>query len=794
MSKNCFQKNARIDPPGVDPLTFPHYARGHSAFELIAIGIWLAFAPEISAEPYVEVPALRLGLVWRTEGNPPSDGYWVLMSLPRLEDIIATDPALKRDLQAAIAAISAESGETPHEWNLKERNRWNFGTALQRKMQTYPDLELRLPLETNRKSGIFELTVAYRGRTAPLVARKPIEISVIVRGSTAIARQPVVTTIGNLADHHIGDFGPLDAEDSQTKVFVGVTDPSLANTVAWADSKDHAHAFRIAAVAFASAKAHKLEANQPLKGSALETGALTGADGPVQSEIERYVRGEFGLPGDWRYLPSQDEGVNPLWSEIGAGPWKIRIALQAVEEVTFQVRGSRVEGTIESLEAHPRWAGDVAALERRVQQRQQERFGALRGRLLTNDEFLLLTEKIRREVDLEDKIVNAAVETGESTFVFKGIFQPRVTDLEAGVGYSTDKQLSGSVSLTSRNLLKDESLLKLSATAGLEKQTGEFSFALPYFISRDGRSSSTLDLNATYGMDNDLMLGAPDLGGFDEERLGGTIRNTFKFEKERLGEERRSAAITPEWRPSRIYALMVAVSAGLSDVRLSAPPALRVRAESGQVLFFLLDAQQNWKWKLGPREETGLGEIRLRWNLTAKKAFKLGPGDFDFFAAKTEITGKAYFGDKTSRDFVLRLTVGGTLITGNSPIFEEFRIGGDTIVRGMEEGERIARGAFFDTVQLGLALERLWPGGSAAMGFDLKNIYLSFFADHAIVTRRGSTNPQEGESRNFEAAGVSLEMALPSDKVAGSLEFGYAWSRQSIHEQGRVFATVRLDF
>jgi hypothetical protein len=36
-------------------------------------------------------------------------------------------------------------------------------------------------------------------------------------------------------------------------------------------------------------------------------------------------------------------------------------------------------------------------------------------------------------------------------------------------------------------------------------------------------------------------------------------------------------------------------------------------------------------------------------------------------------------------------------------------------------------------------------------------------------------------------------MAIPGDKVAGSLEIGYAWSPQSIHEHGRVFTTVRLD-
>jgi Omp85 superfamily domain len=775
-------------------MNFPQVPRDRFVLELIVLGTWLVLAPETSAQSYVEVPALRLDLVWHATGDAATDGYWVLKSLPNPEDVIATDPALNRDIRQAITTIRVEDATSPRVWNLKKRDPCNFSNELGKKMPAYPNLQLCPLAETDHGSRVFDLKVGYQARTAPLVARKPIEISIIVRGSEAIARQPVMTTIGNLAAHHVGNLGPLSSEDGQTKVFVGVTDALPPTTVAWADSKDHANAFQTAVFAFTSAKAHNLEANQPFGIESQEKGTLAGAEKPVDSEIESYVSREFGLPGDWRPVPSQDDGLNPVLSDFGAAPWRIRIALQAVEEVTFRIRGSRVEGNFETLEAHPGWASDIAALEHRVQEREKKFFGELRGRLLTNEEFLSLTEKIRREVELGNKVINAAVETGERSVTFTGDFLPRVTDLEAGVGYSTDKQLSGSLSLTTRNVLIDNSLLKLSATAGMEKQAGELSYTLPYFSSRDGRSSSTLDINATYGKDNDLLLGTPQIGGFDEEQLSGSIRNTFQFVKERLSEDASAAPTAPEMRPSRIYSLMVAASAGLSDTRLSAPMPLRDETESGQILFLLLDLQQNWRWKLKSREEAGLGETRLLWNVTAKKGFNFGPGDFDFFAAKTEITGRAYFGSKSSRDFILRLTAGGALVTGNSPIFEEFRIGGDTIVRGMEEGERIARGAFFDTVQFGVAVERLWPGGSQAMGFDLKNIYLSVFFDHALITRRGSRDPQDGESQNFEAIGASVEMALPGEKVSGSLEFGYAWSPQSIHEHGRVFTTVHLDF
>jgi len=769
-------------------MRFPQRSRGRRTLGLILFCVGFVLAPRPSAAADSSVLALRLDVVWRAEG---SGGYWVLKRLPRPDEVVAPDP-LKTFFQKAITAIRTTDETNPQEWNFKRRDPANFENALMKNLPTTIKLSRGDP--PPGPTGVVEINAisSLTPGTAPPIVNKAIEISIIVRGSTAIGREPVKTTIGNLAAHQVGDLGALTPAESQTKVFVTTDGRTSSQGVAWADSSDHARAFAIAAFAFKSAQTHNLSANEAFGPKAREAGVLTGAADPVRSEIETYLNREFSLPGQWQMVPEQDRGLKMLETEFGSPTWTIQIALQAVEEVTFHIRNSRIEGNLEPVDKHPKWAQDIAALESRVQEREKERFDALRGRLLTADELAASAKEITADLRQEHNIVNPSVETGESSIMVAAEFLPRITELEAGVGYSTDKQLSGSLSLTSHNLIKNESLLKLSVVAGLEKQEGEFSFALPWFISRDGRSSSTLDINASYGKDNDLLLGTPQFDGFDEERLGGSVRNTFKFTTERmLGD----AAVAPELRPSQIYALMVAVSAGLSDARLTAPPALRAQTEDGQILYLLLDAQQSLRWKLRPREKPGSGETQLFWNVIAKKAFEAGPGDFDFFAGNTAITGKIYFGDKSSRDFILRLTIGGALITGNAPLFEEFRIGGDKIVRGMEEGERTARGVFFDTIQFGVAVERLWPGGSAALGFDLKNLYLAFLFDHALITRPGSASPPpSGESRNFETIGISAEMALPGDKVAGSIEFGYAWSPQSIHEHGRVFTTVRFDF
>jgi hypothetical protein len=248
-------------------------------------------------------------------------------------------------------------------------------------------------------------------------------------------------------------------------------------------------------------------------------------------------------------------------------------------------------------------------------------------------------------------------------------------------------------------------------------------------------------------------------------------------------------------------------SAGLSDTRLGAPTELQSEVESGQVLFLLAELQQTWRRKLRLRGEEGLGEVELVGNGRVKKGFEAGPGDFDFLAADAVVTGTAYFGKTTSRDFLLRLVLGGAIVSGNSPLFEEFRLGGDSVVRGMEEGERVARGVIYGTVQGGISLERLWSiasratkpadksesaaASSASPGPDFSKIYLNLFYDQAYITSRGSRD--QGASLSPKAFGASLKMDLPGE-VRGELEFGYAWSPESIHEQGRVFTSVRINF
>ena len=765
----------------------------HPSCGLVAIALLLLAGETTFGKPIAKV--LRLEMI-------RSGGSWQVKSLPAPKDVLAEgDAELRADLQKAIQGVQTEFGADSTNLSFNE-----FRMEVKNQMEPkYVGFLLQSPPEGSAASGVFELNADYQEQAAPVHIRKPLEIFVIVHDSRALADNPVLTTLGELESHNVPGLPALSGPDRGTPIFAGASRDGLAQASAWGNSSDHAAAFAIAAFAFASAQKHNLQGSV----STPEAGLPQGAFIDVTTEIEKEVIERFELPG-WRVFPPDQKGVLIKSAPGRTAPWTIDITLQAVESVKFHIQGVRIEGKVEPLESYSGWAQKLALLEEEVTESQRASFDSLRGRLVTKEELDLVTKTVLDGIERERKIVAAGVETAETAIVFTALYQPRVTDLKAGVGYSTDKQLAGTLSLASQNAWGDDSLLKLAFTAGLEKQEGEFSYGRPFFHRRDSPFTSKLDITARYLRDDDQKLGMPASVGFDEEQYSVIVGHTLEFRRAAVDREPEAgSAKTTESPLNHSYFARLNTSAGLSDTRLGAPADLESQAESGQVLFLLADFEQEWSRKLRMRAEPGVGERQLLWNVHLKKGFAAGPGDFDFFAAQTAATATIYFGNVTSRDFLLRLTLGGAFVTGNSPVFEEFRLGGDSTVRGLENGERTARGAVYDTVQAGITVDRLISGISQIIkkgkvetppakessggpgGLDLTSIYVSVFFDYAYITRRGSLD--SSGPRSLETVGVSLEMRLPESARNGSIEFGYAWSPDSIHEQGRIFTSARFD-
>jgi hypothetical protein len=759
----------------------------------------VALASDVAGEVLESV--LRVTVIARGDPATPAEMYWALTALPTDKDILASDPAVRGALSKALKVLAEEN--IP-EWNLKFRG--NFKAELRSKIaENYAFTLQSVPppdVSSDRGPRTIELKAQYEvGIVIPAPVRKRLKVQIVVSGSREISANPVATTLGTLASHGVAGLAGLTDEEKAIQVWVadGKTQGSGS---AWRDSIEHRHAYDVSASAFAIAKKNALQEATPNEG---------GKSGAVVREIMNALR-NFQLSSTWETV-TRDEAKD-LVLFPGGNTWVIKIPLHAVGKVAFEFSAIQTEGQEFSWESYP-YADQLTTKKSRaeieIEKGAEAQFSGLRGRLLTVDELHSQTKPILAILERSRNVLHAAGPgSRDYDLVFSGVWLPRETELIAGVGYSTDKGFGGKVGLTSRNLPPvKNSLLTLNIAAGLEKQDGNLSYTLPdYYKSADGRLFAQLDLTGNYKRDDDQKLGAPDKAGLREEQVTGALKNVLHFVTNPVPTSGAAANLVANWG----YGAILETTVGYSEEQLSATSDGEV--QDGSELFALANLQQNAWRDLRKPEAPGIGRIEAFWQLRGKKGFNAGLGDFDFFAGDTTAALTVYFGRESSRDFFVRVLAGGAVSSSNTPVFEQFRLGGDAIVRGLEEGERLARGVVFDSVEGGVRAGRLWqwisrssevapvsPGKAeannptpSAGGFDLGNSYVSLFFDHAYITRPSSRSGADLLSRDLESVGAAVEIPLPASAVRGRLRLGYAWSPQSIHEVGRSFVSVAIDF
>jgi len=763
----------------------------------------LAFA----APGAVVAPVLHAEIIARGDPAKPGEMYWALTALPAEKDIIpGIDASVRIELTKALKALAQESVT---EWNFKPRAEGNFRTALGLKMPEAYNFTIQSPPppdgSSDRHARKVDLTAKYEsGVVIPVVRRKGLAVHIVVTGSRVISENPVATTLGNLARHGVAGLGDLSEEEKAFQVWVADA-KSQGSGSDWRDSPEHLHACDVAAAAFASAKKNALAEAVVNKGS---------ESAKVVTEIRNALQRGFQLSPTWETV-STAEAKDLLIFHEETNTWVATIPLHAVNDVRFEFSGIQTEGQEIPWATYPyasQLIGKKVKAEKEIEEKTEPEFLRLRGKVLTLDELHGQTKPILTMLDRNRKVLHASGPgSRDYDLVFSGVWLPRETEFTAGIGYSTDKGLGGKLGLTSRNLLPvKNSLLNFSIEAGTEKQEGHLSYTLPdYYKSADGRLSSQLDLTADYKRDDDQKLGAPDKTGVEEKRATGALKNVLHFVANPAAVSAEAGNQPGTWA----YGATLETTLGYSDTQLDTSGIRDV--QDGSLFFALANLQQHGWRELRRPEVPGIGKLEMFWQLRGKKGFTAGLGDFDFFSGETRGGLTLYFGDKSSRDFFARVLGGGAINSSNTPVFEQFRLGGDTIVRGLEEGERLARGVVYDSVEGGVRAGRIWqwisptpetgpvaaePGtsttkpGPSVGGFDLGNTYVSLFFDHAYITRPSSRSGADKLSRDLESVGAALEIPLPTSAVQGRLQLGYAWSPQSIHEQGRSFVSVTLDF
>jgi hypothetical protein len=731
--------------------------------------------------------------------------YWALTSLPTEKDIVVADVSLRDALAKALKALGQEDNQ---EWNFKLRASGNLKTELQLRMpERYRFTLQSIPPPTpssDRGAQQIVLTARYEADVAiPVVTRKGLVVHIVVTGSRVISQNPVRTTLGNLSAHGITGLTGLSEEDKAVPVWVA--DPkSQGSGSQWEGSPEHLHAYEVAALAFASTKTHALQEQLPNEGS---------ASTQVVAEVRDALQRIFLLTPAWETVSIEEAKELLIFNGT---QWVLTIPLHAVAEVKFEFSAIQTEGKEIPWDSYP-YANQLtehkARVEDQIEQDNQQEFANLRGKILTADELHSQTKPLVEWLDQSGNILHASGPGSQDyDLVFSGVWLPRETEFTAGIGYSTDKGFGGKLGLTSHNLpLVKNSLLNLSIEAGTETQGGHFSYTLPdYYKSPDGRLSSQLDLTADYKRDQDQKLGVPDRPGVDEERLTGALKNVLRFAASPAAGNTESGNKPGTWG----YAATLETTLGYSQTQFAPDRERASDEQDGSFLFALAELQQRgWREFRNP-DAPGIGKVEMFWQLHAKKGFTAGVGDFDFFSAGTKATFTVYFGNESSRDFFVRVIGGGALNSGNTPVIEQFRLGGDATVRGLEEGERIAEDVVYGSVEGGVRAGRIWqwisragargpvaPGAKqtdkpvpSVGGFDLGNAYVALFYDRAYIAQSASQSGAEMLPSNLESIGAAVEIPLPASAVQGRLRIGYAWSPQSIHERGRSFISVALDF
>lgn len=731
--------------------------------------------------------------------------YWALTSLPTEKDIVVADLSLRDALAKALKALGQES--VP-EWNFKPRASGNFKTELQAQLpKTYRfTLQSILPPtpSSDRAARQIVLTANYEAGVAiPVVRKKGLVVHIVVTGSKVISANPVRTTLGNLAAHGVTGLAGLTEEDKAVSVSVADS-KSQGSGSEWDGSPEHLHAYEVAALALATAKKHALQEQVPNEGS---------ASAQVVAEVRDGLQRTFQLSPTWETVSVEEANEFLIFDGTR---WVFTIPLRAIAGVRFEFSAIQTEGKEIPWDSYPyasQLAENKARAEDEVEQKSQQEFATLGGRLLTADELRRQTKPMVKELEKNRNVLHASGPGSQDhNLVFSGVWLPRESEFTAGIGYSTDKGFGGKLGLTSRNLpLMKNSLLNFNIEAGTETQGGHFSFALPdYYKSADGRWSSQLELTADYTRDQDQKLGVPDQPGVDEERLTAALKNVLRF----AANPAAASAQTGNKPGSWTYNATLETTLGYSDTQFAPHPGRAREEQDGAFLFALADLQQRGWREFRKADAPGIGKVEMFLQLRAKKGFTAGLGDFDFFTAGTRASFTVYFGNESSRDYFVRVLGGGVLNSGNTPVIEQFRLGGDATVRGLEEGERIAQDVVYGSVEGGVRAGRIWQWISRARergpvtprttksdkpipsvgGFDLGNTYVTLFYDRAYIAQ---SPPQSGADRlpsNLESIGAALEIPLPASAVQGRLRIGYAWSPQSIHERGRSFVSVALDF
>ncbi len=711
--------------------------------------------------------------------------HWVIPQLPRVEEILLVEtPELRQRIVELFDAMRAEP-QARHEWVLDPGTPWSLYDEVLRKHVPEFNIVWLAPDDLRRKPAAVQAPsareVTFQVKAVPL----PLLTSIQIRAETQAfmtaqsSGQGVVVTPQQPLSVLAKRFH-LDSPYGES--------PAATLILAYAESEAESST---AAVVEGALVRVAVEAARVIVGRGFRLGqtqpaadAATRARSAVENLFSLRAWPKLAWPEpDGRFTYSEKTPEERLLSIRNL---KTACAAKIVVGVGEEVgRGDRNKKRLEEK-------------ARLIQERLNERYAMDLSRLARSVPLAETVASVVATVGAASEIERAITPVAEGCNLLLGA-KPRWTiqtlALSGGFGFSPEESVTGKGTIAGDNLLRLGESESLDAVLGPQVQKGSAWVRRSWSAAESSRFA--LRIGGDYLRDTEQQFGNPLGPAYEARDFSFFPRLTYTFspalgaaDEGRTGRGRFGLEAEGGFELRNVTVLRGPTGPGPSGATTSAAGRLR----------------PVWLYQRFDLTTPGLGVFRTAAQVAGRRAFSWG--DFTFNQVDVAAEIEATWGARRATDFLVRHRRGLGISNGDTPIFQLFRLGGATSVRGIEQGEFVGRRYAWEQSEAGFSIDFLISlfrgrqkdatpanGPAVVKGMDLAGIYVKGLYDRGFARNAATTGQLTAVSGSAHAWGAAVEIAsLPVGSKRAALTIGWAHSSSSVlHHRGVIFTGISID-
>jgi hypothetical protein len=769
-----------------------------------AAGLFFVLVCATPAYPQVSKAENALRVAFTGKSVSEKDGaperlHWVLDALPGPDDVLVTDSTAKARLIEIIPKLNDRPEHAAcHVWVLEKNNQCSFTTAITLQLAaigtkfefTAPAVPLiRLPGQATPSASAV-LRATYLTNADRVVSSLCLVVTTEPQAEVCSTPDPSSesTTVGALASAHgISGLTP-DTQKIQIRIHIPETTPATNGTgEPLTKDRMRQQLQDVAIAAFKVAQSFDL---------------LPGAKNPEarQEKAENQILAIYSI--DHSNWPAPKVTYGPV--QENSSDYQLTVKnLHFVGSARVVVTQGSVTGVNPGqIEAKLAQAG------KQVDHRFRDSLNSLQGAIPTNAGVW----KVAHEIAAAPEITGAVLPLANNgDLEFQGDHRWMFSSLDAkgdiGLAVNPHEVISGDTQFSESNLGGFVHTTALTLHAGPELQQSNLDFDITRFLGGHDQFTYGFHLNGTYFRDQNQRFGFLAGPKFIDEEWGPTPKLFFEFIPVSAGGKFSSDT-------------RIDVPLEFRHFGIQAPDSYPPLLNRGWVTAFTPVVRQLVGYdfsRFGPNAvpRGGVGEVIILFTGNAALARPGLGGNFTFDRYQATAQAEVFWGITRTNDFLVRYSRGLGTSTSTTPLFELFRLGGSSNVRGIEEGEFVGRNIVFDQSEFGVNAQSLWQwitrkpktasaaGPSAApqlntllSGLGITSIFLNGFYDRGRVIDITSLGNLLDLRHSMHGAGFDVELrGLRVKNKRANLSLGYARSPESIlHTKGVFISSLSIDF